>query len=336
MEMMNTGNNEISHQILGHTGDIYAGTLSENTKRAYMNDILDFFGAKNLNEIGIEQIRSVNSATANQYRQSLMEKGYAVSTINRKITSLSSFYSFLARHEIGIVPYNPFSKNEGMKRLRQNKKYSNTRCLTKEEVQEVVKIVSLDTDSTNERTKLLAIRDRIIILLLATTGLRREELTNIRLSMFKYTSGKCIIEFLGKGGVERMAIITPSIKVIIDKYLGLRGVDYKTHPNEPLLIMHTSNAGFYNGESRPISTNAVYEVVKKVCRRAGLDASDISPHSFRHTFVTEALEMGVAHDDVAKLVGHSNTETTKRYDHTRKVIQSNVSETLDKMFNNFD
>lgn len=331
MEIMNINQGKITENTMGNQGDVYAGSLSENTKRAYTGDILEFFGASCFSEIGIEQIQSVNTATSNQYRQSLVEKGYKVATINRKLTSLSSFFTFCSRREIGIVSYNPFSKSEGMARLRQNKNYSNTRCLTKEEVTEIVRIASLDTDSTNDRTKLMAIRNRIVILLLATTGLRRGELASLTLGMFKYTHGKCVVEFVGKGGVERMVIVTPSIKVLIDKYVEARGVDFKKNSGSFLLVMHTSNSAFYN-EEKGISTNAIGDVVKKLADRAGLDSSDISPHCFRHTFVTEALEMGVQADDVAKLVGHSNTETTKRYDHTRKVLNSNVSESLDKMF----
>ena len=320
----------VVEQNLGYRAEIYTKSLTENTKRAYMRDILDFFGANDLSQVSIQQIQSVNSATAQEYRELLANKGVKLSTINRKLTSLSSFYSFLCRHEIKIMEYNPFSTKEGLRRFKQNKRYSNTRCLTSDEIKQLVKVTMEEPDdSANDRTKLEAIRNRIIILMLATTGMRRDEITGIKLGMIRQSHGKNVIEIIGKGDKERLVVISPTLKTMIDKYIEMRGLSYKDK-DRYLLTKHTSNAS--NFASEQLSTQTVYRVVKSVAGKAGIHEDDISPHSLRHSFVTEALDMGYRFEDVADMVGHADSSTTKRYDHSKRVILDNPADKLEKLF----
>lgn len=314
---------------LGYQADIYTKSLSENTRRAYLADIKEFFGIDNLSDLSIERIRSVNTATAQEYREVLLSKGRAESTINRKLTSLSAFYSFLCRHEIGIMSYNPFSPKEGVKRVKQNKRYSNTRCLTQKEVRSLVKVTMQETSDEGSRNQLESIRNRIIILLLATTGMRRAELVSIKLGQFKRTHGKDVIEIKGKGDKERMVVISTTIKVLIDNYIEMRGLTYQNR-DRYLLASHTSNSDHFDKEG--ITPQTIYRVVKSVAEKAGVDAEDISPHSLRHTFVTEALDMGYRFEDVADMVGHADTSTTRRYDHSKRVVIDNPADRLSKMF----
>ena len=76
----------------------------------------------------------------------------------------------------------------------------------------------------------------------------------------------------------------------------------------------------------------MYNIIKSVAVRAGLDASNISPHCFRHTYATESLEMGIDLKDVADLMGHADLSTTRRYEHTNRILKHNPATALDEMF----
>lgn len=312
---------------LGQQAELYTKSLTENTRRAYVKDVCDFFGVTELNKVTVDQVTSVNVSSAMEFRDRLQGEGKALSTINRKLTSLSAFYSFLCRYEVGIMQYNPFSSKEGLSRMAQSKRYSNTRCLTVEEVQKLVRV-------TLEGTDIEAIRNRIIVLLLATTGMRRAEITSIKIGKIRMSHGKDIIEIRGKGDKERIVVISPTIKVMIDKYVQLRGLSYDNKEHY-LLASHTSNVDHFKevgASPKPITTQAVYNVIKKVADRAGIHADDVSPHCLRHTWFTEALESGLPIQDVADMGGHSDLSTTRRYDHTKRVISNNPADMLANKF----
>jgi site-specific recombinase XerD len=306
-----------------HYATMLAGSLSGNTKRAYLSDILDFFGVEELTDISIDMIQNVDVSTATQYRERLMSQGKKPSTVNRKLTSLSKFYSFLTRYEVGIMQYNPFSDKQGLARVKQNKRYSNTRCLTKEEVQKLVQI-------TMENNDLEAVRNRIIVLLLATTGMRRTELNQIKVRDIVKNQGKDVIEIRGKGDKERLVVISGTVKVFIDRYLAMRGVSY-SDVDAYLLVGHSKRFAKLEKEV-PITDKAIYNMIKAVAEKAGIGADDISPHCLRHTFITEALDMGVKLEDVQDMVGHADLATTRRYDHTNRVLKNNPADALAEEF----
>lgn len=305
-------------------GDDFTNSLSPETQRAYLYDIKEFFEVSDLSDINIAMIKNVSAGTARMYTDKLVAKGRAKSTINRKLTALSSFYRFLCRREIGIMDFNPFDTGEGATRMSSAKRYSNTRCLTKDEVQRVVRV-------TMEGSDLEAIRNRILVLLLATTGVRRGELSSFTIGMIKRTHGENVIEFEGKGKKERMIKINNTIKTFIDKYIEMRGLTYKSDGNKPLFVSHTTNAKHF-GEDKAITSQTIYNVIKKIADKAGIDAQDVSPHCFRHTFVTEALGLGIKLEDVADMAGHADLSTTRRYDHTKRVLKNNPADKLTEMF----
>lgn len=313
-------NNDID--LLGEKmSSIYVGTLSENTKKAYIKDLKDFFGVNDLKNIKIKDILQVNTASANIFREKLRQKGLKPSTINRKLTSLSSFFSFLSRKEIGLISYNPFSPREGAIRLKQNRRYSNTRCLTKQEIQSMIKV-------TMQKDDLVSLRNRIIVLLLATTGMRRSEIANIKIGDMKKMEDKNVIEIIGKGDKERLIVISDTIKTFIDKYLELRNLTYNDK-NEYLLVNHSYNPKFSGMDK--LTSQTIYNVIKSIAEEAGLDASNISPHCLRHSFATESLEMGLPIQDVQDLMGHADISTTRRYDHTRRILKNNPSQMLENI-----
>lgn len=300
--------------------DQLTGSLTPNTRRAYMTDIIQFFNVSNPNQINIDMIRDVNVATANQYFEKLHNEGYANSTINRKLQALSKFYKFLCRKEVGIMDYNPFSSDEGTVRLKV-RSYSNTRALADHEVKTFMSVISAD------RT-ILGLRNKIIMLLIATTGMRRAEVASLVIGMIGKMMGKSIIDFTGKGNKERFVEIAESIKKLIDEYIKLRGLTYMDK-SQPLFVSHAHNAD----PTKPITTETIYQLVKKVAKQAGLEEDSISPHCFRHTYITKSLDLGCDLADIQDRVGHASMSTTRRYDHTKRILKNNPANALAEMFN---
>jgi site-specific recombinase XerD len=284
-----------------------------------MTDILQFFNVNNPSQITIDMVRNVNVATANQYFEKLHDEGYSNSTINRKLQALSKLYKFFCRKEIGVIDYNPFSSDEGTARLKV-RNYSNTRSLTDNEVRTFMSVLSID------RT-ILGVRNKIIMLLIATTGMRRAEVSSLYIGMIGKMMGKTIIDFSGKGNKERFVEIADSIKKLIDQYLKLRGLTYMDK-NQPLFVSHAHNAD----PTKPIGTETIYRLVKGVAKEAGLDESSISPHCFRHTYITKSLDLGCDISDIQDRVGHSSISTTRRYDHTQRILKNNPANALAEMF----
>jgi len=301
--------------------DIYSKTLSNNTRKAYIKDLKDFYSVSDLNNITMEQVLSVNVSSAQQFRESLMAKGFKPSTVNRKLTSLSNFYNFLCMHEVGIMSYNPFSTKEGLRRVKQNKRYSNTRCLTKDEVSMMVQ-ASLSNQSIE------GIRNSLVVLLMATTGMRRSELINIKIGDIKKTCGKDVIEIVGKGEKERYVVVSTIVKKIINRYLNLRKLTYQDRDNY-LLVNHSKR--YYN-EEHSITDKTIYNIIKEIASKSGIDTDNLSPHCLRHTFITESLSLGCKLEDVQDIVGHADISTTRRYDHTNRVINNNPAEKLEQLF----
>lgn len=321
--MLNSGNNYKLQEVKDFCYN-YTKTLSESTKRAYMKDIKDFFGVVDLTSITIEQIRNVNLTTSQEFKQRLEDEGKSTSTINRKLTALSNFYRYLCRRDVGIMEYNPFLSEEGTVRMYQDKRYSNTRCLTVDEVKRLLKAIENDD-------AILQLRNTIIVLALATTGMRRAELTHIRIGDIKIQDCKDVIELTQgtKGRKSRYVVVSDSLKVMIDKYIAMRGLDY-THKNVYLLANHAHNNFIHTNDILTEST--IYRVIKSIADKAGIDASSISPNCLRNTFITRSRELGLDIQDIADMVGHTSISTTQRYFQTNRVISNSPADMLSDMF----
>lgn len=291
-----------------------SGVMTPNTKRAYLADIRAFFEIKDFSELTTNMVAKITVSKVNKYFQNLSDEGYSPATINRKLQALSKFYKYMSRREVGIIDYNPFSSDEGAMRFKA-KNYSNTRSLTDDEVRSIMETLGKDKS-------ILGIRNKIIVLILATTGLRRSEIAEMRVGQITTMDGQAIIEVVGKGNKERFVVIAKGIKDLIDTYLGLRGLSYQDK-QKALFVSHSQNklAGM-------ITAQTIYNTIKEVAGKAGLEAGSISPHCFRHTYVTKSLDMGCPLEDVQDRVGHSDISTTRRYDHTRRMLKGNPADAM--------
>ena len=301
--------------------EMFTNTLGKETKRAYVQAIKEFFG-KDLCNITIEDMQAVTPEMANKYAMNLLNNGLKRTSINRKLSALHSFYKFLCRRSVGIMTYNPFDSDEGCIRFKNaQKNYIAKRALVADEVKTMFDLAKMDNS-------IIGVRDLLVLELLATTGMRRAEICEIKIGDIQLTQGVYAINIVGKGNKERIIVASNEIMGIINKYMNMRGITMKDK-DEYLLVSHANR----KSGSGKVSTNMIYRIVKHYAELADIDPDTISPHTLRHTFATQCIGMGTPIQDVQQLMGHASINTTELYNHSFNIINNNPAEKLTSMYN---
>lgn len=301
--------------------EMFTNTLGKETKRAYVQAIKEFFG-KDLCNITIEDMQAVTPEMANKYAMNLLNNGLKRTSINRKLSALHSFYKFLCRRSVGIMTYNPFDSDEGCIRFKNaQKNYIAKRALAADEVKTMFDLAKMDNS-------IIGVRDLLVLELLATTGMRRAEVCEIKIGDIQLTQGVYAINIVGKGNKERIIVASNEVMGIINKYMNMRGITMKDK-DEYLLVSHANR----KSGSGKVSTNMIYRIVKHYAELADIDPDTISPHTLRHTFATQCIGMGTPIQDVQQLMGHASINTTELYNHSFNIINNNPAEKLTSMYN---
>ena len=301
--------------------EMFTNTLGKETKRAYVQAIKEFFG-KDLCNITIEDMQAVTPEMANKYAMNLLNNGLKRTSINRKLSALHSFYKFLCRRSVGIMTYNPFDSDEGCIRFKNaQKNYIAKRALVADEVKTMFDLAKMDNS-------IIGVRDLLVLELLATTGMRRAEICEIKIGDIQLTQGVYAINIVGKGNKERIIVASNEVMGIINKYMNMRGITMKDK-DEYLLVSHANR----KSGSGKVSTNMIYRIVKHYAELADIDPDTISPHTLRHTFATQCIGMGTPIQDVQQLMGHASINTTELYNHSFNIINNNPAEKLTSMYN---
>ena len=301
--------------------EMFTNTLGKETKRAYVQAIKEFFG-KDLCNITIEDMQAVTPEMANKYAMNLLNNGLKRTSINRKLSALHSFYKFLCRRSVGIMTYNPFDSDEGCIRFKNaQKNYIAKRALVADEVKTMFDLAKMDNS-------IIGVRDLLVLELLATTGMRRAEVCEIKIGDIQLTQGVYAINIVGKGNKERIIVASNEVMGIINKYMNMRGITMKDK-DEYLLVSHANR----KSGSGKVSTNMIYRIVKHYAELADIDPDTISPHTLRHTFATQCIGMGTPIQDVQQLMGHASINTTELYNHSFNIINNNPAEKLTSMYN---
>ena len=301
--------------------EMFTNTLGKETKRAYVQAIKEFFG-KDLCNITIEDMQAVTPEMANKYAMNLLNNGLKRTSINRKLSALHSFYKFLCRRSVGIMTYNPFDSDEGCIRFKNaQKNYIAKRALVADEVKTMFDLAKMDNS-------IIGVRDLLVLELLATTGMRRAEICEIKIGDIQLTQGVYAINTVGKGNKQSSIVASNEVMGIINKYINMRGITMKDK-DEYLLVSHANR----KSGSGKVSTNMIYRIVKHYAELADIDPDTISPHTLRHTFATQCIGMGTPIQDVQQLMGHASINTTELYNHSFNIINNNPAEKLTSMYN---
>lgn len=263
---------------------------SKHTLKAYIADIKEFgLVLKDMGLISADNgeidFAHMDETPIRTFISRLYGKNKRVS-ISRKLASIRTFYEFLIRN--GTIKSNPAKlvpTPKGEKRLPT--------FLT---VDEVVKLVE-----TPGSENVYESRDRAILELLYSCGLRVSELVGINLNNLDLISMS--VKVLGKGNKERMVPLGSKACTAIKTYLSQR-LDLK--PEDDYL--------FVNSRGGRLSTRSIDRIIKKYAAISGIP-KNISPHVLRHTFATHLLGGGADLRAIQEMLGHKSLSTTQRYTH---------------------
>jgi integrase/recombinase XerC len=262
---------------------------SPHTINAYLNDIINF---QSFNKINFEQdnIEQVNYSQIRSWIVSLVDAGISNVSVNRKIASLKAFYKFLLK--IKQIDVNPLVKH---KALKISKKLQIP--FSEKEVAEV--FVRMQSAHGFEE-----VRNKLIIDLFYTTGMRRTELIHVKAVDVDLSNNT--VKVLGKRNKERILPILPIIKEQFLLYIRERS---SLESIKDIEFLFLSKKGVKLNDSfvyRLINSyfSTVSEKVKK------------SPHILRHTFATHLLNNGADLNSVKELLGHSSLASTQIYTHS--------------------
>jgi len=261
---------------------------SSHTVVAYKND-LDQFVQFCIEVVGEFNVKKADSKLVRSWIVHLMEKKLSARSVNRKITTVKSFFKYLLKEL--IVEKNP-ATYLSLPKIR--KKLPN--FVEENNLHHLLDDGFFDIDFKG-------IRDKLIITLLYGTGIRLAELLLLKDSDFD--TKMCLIKVLGKRKKERIIPYPTSINSLFDAYLNIRNIEigFKT---ERLLVTE-------NG--KPIYEKLIYRVVKNSLAKVTL-LEKKSPHVLRHTYATHLLNKGADLNAVKELLGHANLAATQIYTHT--------------------
>ena len=258
------------------------------TVNAYQKDIEAFSGFIQA-VYNTEVIKDVNYSQIRSWIVGMVEKGLSNRSINRKISALNTYYKFLLK--TGDINQNPLSKHKALK--------------TSKKVQVPFSELEITTvlDDLNFDDDFESIRNRLIIELFYSTGIRRIEL--VELSLASIDIDNKMLKVLGKRNKERVIPLLDSVVKTISKYLISR--------NKLESIIDVDSL-FLTKKGFKIYETLVYRIINEYFSEASTKVKK-SPHILRHSFATHLLNQGADLNAIKELLGHSSLAATQVYAH---------------------
>lgn len=267
---------------------------SENTLAAYARDLGDFE-----DWLAENDLITADRPAIERYIGHLTDQGLAVTTRARRLSAIRQFYRFAFAE--GWRTDDPGAGLSGPRRKR-----TLPGTLTIEDVELMLKVAAEPYGGEAKSTQRLCLVEMIY-----ATGLRVSELAEIPVAAVRGDPRMVLVR--GKGGRERMVPLSPPAREALTRWLALRDardteqVASGARPS-PYLFPSRGKAGH-------LTRIAVYQMIKDLAVRAGLDPSGISPHTLRHAFATHLLHNGADLRAIQTLLGHADVSTTEIYTH---------------------
>ena len=282
---------------------------SPHTCRCYRRDLEGFEdflknSGMDVSSTGKVEMEKVDRMAIRKYLSFLHRKNKK-SSIARKISTLRSFFKYMVREQ--VIPSNPA---KGVSTPKVEKTLPTT--LTVDEAFRLMESPTTISEKPSEGSKEKGLRDRAILELLYSSGLRVSELVGLNSNQLDLDLG--IVRVMGKGRKERIVPVgTKAIKAL-EAYLEKRGT---LEGEEPI---------FVNSVGGRLTARSVGRLMKRYTRHSGIFRK-VSPHSLRHTFATHLLDAGADIREIQEMLGHSSLSTTQRYTH---VSMGKLMEVYDK------
>lgn len=270
--------------------------LSDNTIESYMRDLAQF--AHYILRMYDVPPKKVEPEMISNYMNRLYELGREKSSQARALSGIKSFFNYLLLEE--IIDSSPAELIEAPKSSRPLPDALST--------EEIDRLIGSIEDNTTK-----GLRDRAILEVLYSCGLRVSELCDLKLGDLFFGEG--YIRVIGKGDKQRLVPMSSIARSRIQLYMDVRS---KERRKEEIL--------FLNNRGKKLTRVMIFTIIKQATQRAGIDKK-ISPHTFRHSFATHLLEGGANIRQVQELLGHENILTTEIYTH---LDDSHLRQTLEE------
>lgn len=258
---------------------------SDLTVESYRTEIkgyLDFFKEKNI------KVKDIKNSDIKDYLAYIKKGETSERTLAHNVSVIRTFYKFLLT--LKIIERNP---TEFLELPKSRKKLPTV--LSKEEVEKL-----LDIDLTD----CYSYRNKAMLELLYSTGLRVSELVNLELSNIDLEN--CTLKTIGKGNKERIIPISDYALYYVEKYIN----EYRGS----MLKKGVNNYVFINNHGNVMTRQGFFKIIKKLAVEKNIK-TPISPHTLRHSFATHLLDYGADLRSIQEMLGHSNLSTTQIYTH---------------------
>ena len=265
----------------------YQKRYSAHTISAYRNDLSSFSDYSQV-FFEIDEVQLVTRRMISSFIADLAESGISSRSINRKLSSIQSFYSFLVKE--GALESNPAKSIQ-----RPKTSLHLPSVMRSDQIKQLFDPASFSDDFDGKRTF-------AILSVLYACGLRRDELINLKVSDIDFSSGQ--LKVLGKRNKERIIPIAGELIYVLNQYL-----------NERNALSSSSPYLFLTAKRQKLYPSLVYDCVKNYLSKV-TTMEKRSPHVLRHTFATHLLNEGANLQSIKELLGHASLATTQVYTHT--------------------
>lgn len=259
---------------------------SLHTILAYQNDLETFFEFLQT-EMDCTDASQVSYSMIRSWVVTLVDNGLNNKSINRKISSLKTFYKYLIK--IGQINESPLAKHKSLKVSKTVQV-----IFSENEINQAIKLLS-DADDFE------SLRNKTIVELFYATGMRKSELINLTLSSINIQQNT--IKVLGKRNKERIVPLIPEILATLVRYMENR----KTIENEK-----SNGYLFLTKNGVKVNQTLVYRIINNYFSKVSTKVKK-SPHILRHSFATHLLNNGADLNAVKELLGHSSLASTQVY-----------------------
>jgi len=260
--------------------------LSDNTIQSYRRDMLKFVGFLDKKNIDTAKIRRTDVV---EFMASLYKRRLDSRSVARHLVTIRHFFRFALLE--GFVKEDPAATIESPK-FRQSLPY----FLSVDEVERLL--------AQPDASSAVGLRDKAIIELMYSTGIRVSELTGIRVGDLQMEAG--CLRCIGKGNKERLVPVGKKALAVVECYMK------KSRPE--LLKDGASSQLFLNQRGRPMDRVSIWKIMGQYGRKAHL-RKPLKPHTLRHSFATHLLDRGADLRSVQMMLGHSDISTTQIYTH---------------------
>jgi integrase/recombinase XerD len=262
-------------------------SLSDNTIDSYLRDVRKLSGfcrEKNLNEL------QITKAQVKEFIVDINKEGISARSQSRIISGIKAFYKYLILED--YLKVNPTELIEspkiGMK------------------LPDILSVIEIDSlISAIDLSHPQGERNRAILEVLYSCGLRVSELTNLKLSNIRFKEG--YVKVVGKGNKERFA----PIGGVAIKFLKIYLKEIRTHQD---IKKGSEDIVFLNRRGKQLTRVMIFTIIKDLATKIGMKKK-ISPHTFRHSFATHLIEGGADLRAIQEMLGHESITTTEIYTH---------------------